>query len=102
MKKIITLGLISSLSAILFVGCGAISPEAHAGKVERVHMTQKKVHKIIKKAGEEDGWSMTEFKNNAMIAEKDGEAVTVTFDKHSFDLSPTNSSLNSTLSNALE
>ncbi len=102
MKKIITIGLISSLSAFLFLGCGAASPEAHSGTVEKKQMTQKKVYKIIKKAGEEDGWSMTEFKNNAMIAERDGETVTVTFDKHSFDLSPSNSSLNSTLSSALE
>jgi hypothetical protein len=104
MKKIITLGLISSLSALLFVGCGGTpSPEDHSGMVERAHMTQEKVHKIIVKAAQADGWSMTEFKSNALIAEKEGEeAVTVTFDKSSFDLSPANSSLNSTLSSALE
>ena len=104
MKKIITLGLISSLSALLFVGCGETpSPEAHSGMVERAHMTQEKVHKIIKKAAEEDGWHTTEFKSNALIAEKAGEeAVTITFDKSSFDLSPANSSLSSTLNSALE
>ena len=104
MKKIITLGLISSLSALLFVGCGETpSPEAHSGMVEHVNLTQKKVHQIIKKAAQEDGWHTTEFKSNALIAEKEGEeAVTITFDKSSFDLSPANSSLNSTLNSALE
>jgi len=104
MKKIITLGLISSLSALLFVGCAETpSPESHSGVIEHAHMTQEKVHTIIKKAAEKDGWRTTEFKSNALIAEKVGEeAVTITFDKSSFDLSPSNSSLNSTLSAALE
>ena len=106
MKKMIKIGLVSVFSALLLVGCGAASdPEAHTGEIHTKHMTQEKIHKIIKKAGEENGWKMTEFKSNAMIAEKidggDSTAITVTFSKDSFDISPANSDLESAIRSAL-
>jgi hypothetical protein len=56
-----------------------------------------KVNKLIIEAGEEDGWRMTPFKENALIAEKIGdnstEAVTVYFSTTAFHLSPENSDL---------
>jgi len=109
MKKVITLGLASALSTMLLVGCGSAVPdapkgEAHSGEIYKKHMTIEKVHKIVIKAGKEAGWKMTEFKSNAVIAEKIGsnESVTVTFDNSSFDISPSNSSLESAISDALE
>jgi len=105
MKKVITLGLVSALSTILLVGCGSATPSPEASvKIHNGYMTQEKVHKIIKQAGEEAGWKMTEFKSNTMIAEKigAGETVTVTFNKSTFDISPSNSDLESAISDALE
>ena len=106
MKKVITLGILSALSVVFLSGCGAEpSPESHTGTVEKGHMTQEKVHKIIKQAGEEAGWTMTEFKSNAMIAEKiDGDdsiAVTVTFSNSDYDIYPENSELDDAIDSAL-
>ena len=108
MKKVIILGIASALSTLLLVGCGAAAkgPEAHTAEMHNKNLTQEKVHKIIKEAGEENGWKMTEFKSNAMIAEKidNGSSVstTVTFSKSSFDISPENSELESILSAKLK
>ncbi len=117
MKKVITLGLVSALSTMLFIGCGSTTPavkaantptgeKVHTGEIHKQHMTQEKVHKIIKKAGEDAGWKMTEFKSNTLIAEKtDGEAstsITITFSPDSFDVLPANSDLESVIGDALE
>ena len=102
MKKVISLGVASALSTFLLVGCGGVSPSVQS---HSKHMTQEKVHSIIKKAGKEAGWKMTEFKNNAIIAEKidgsDSKAVTITFDKHSFNISPSDSNLEDAIQSAL-
>ena len=107
MKKVIILGLVTSLSVLLLSGCGGEpSPESHTGTIEKQHLTQEKVQKIILKAGEEAGWTMTEFKNNAVIAEKvdgdDTQAVTVKFTSSSYDISPANSELGEILEDALK
>jgi hypothetical protein len=106
MKKVIILGLATSLSLVLLSGCGGEpSPESHTGVVVKQNMTQAKMHKLIKKAGEDSGWIMTEFKTNALIAEKidgdDSQAVTVTFNKSSYDIDPESSELNSAIEDAL-
>ena len=87
-------------------GCmSEASPESHTGHVEKKHMTQKKVHNIIKKAGQDAGWTMIEFKSNTLIAEKhngdDSVAVTVTFSNSHYDINPENSELSSILDSAL-
>ena len=68
-------------------------------------LSQSDVYKVIKKVGEESGWIMTDFKSNAIIAEKISEsgtvAVTVNFTSSSFDISPSNSDLRSSLNKAL-
>jgi len=106
MKKVIIFGLATSLSLILLSGCGGEpSPESHTGMVEKQDMTQAKMHKLIKRAGEDSGWIMTEFKSNALIAEKidgdDSQAVTVTFSKSAYDIDPESSELNSAIEDAL-
>ena len=69
-------------------------------KIEK-SMPLKKIHDIIKEAGEQDGWRMTEFKDNALIAEKFGndssEVVTIDFTRSSFHLTPANSDLESAI-----
>lgn len=60
MKKVIILGLITSLSVLLLSGCGGEpSPESHTGMIEKQHLTQEKAQKLIKQAGEDAGWIMT-------------------------------------------
>ena len=105
MKKIITLSILSVFSIVLLTACGAQpSPESHTGEITMKHLNQHKVQKIIKKAGEDAGWIMTEFKSNAMIAEKiddgDTESVTVKFGTSSYDISPENSELKSAIDSA--
>ncbi|MCD4667148.1 MAG: hypothetical protein K8R44_00880 [Sulfurimonas sp.] len=113
MRKVITLGIASALSALVLAGRGAATSskapeaqEAHTGEINNKHMTQEKLHKIIKEAGENNGWKMTEFKSNAIIAEKidgdDSTSVTVTFSKGSFDIVPANSDLEDAIKSALK
>ena len=107
MKKVIILGLVTSLSVLLLSGCGGEpSPESHTGRIEKQHMTQEKVQKIILQAGEDAGWTMTEFKSNAVIAEKtdgdDTKAVTVKFTRSSYDISPKDSELSNILEDAFK
>ena len=108
MKNIVKLSIVSIFTSLILVGCSATSssPESHSGTMHNKNLTQEKVGKIIKTAGEENGWIMTEFKNNALLAEKiSGEkatSVTIKFDKHSFDVSPANSELENIISDALE
>ena len=114
MRKIISLSLVSALGTLLLVGCGStntVTPESindthmqstHISK----HLTQKKVHKLIVEAANNNGWETTEFKSNAIIAEKtngeDTTAVTINFDRTYFELNPTNSDLQNILEDALK
>ena len=107
MKNIVTLSIVSIFATLVLVGCTTAnySPESHSGSVHNQNLTQEKIHKIIKSVGEKDGWNMTEFKSNALIAEKtDGDnskSVTITFDKHSFDITPHDSDLEDAIRDAL-
>ena len=102
MKKIIALSIVTFLISLTFAGCQGTSPTAH---VSKQHYTQEKIHSIIKKAGVENGWIMTEFKKNTLIAEKvngnNATSVTITFDNSSFNISPANSDLENAINNAL-
>ena len=68
--------------------------------------TQSKIHNAIINAGEKNGWIMTKFKNNAVIAEKFIEdkslSVTVKFDQSSFSVLPANSELEGVLATVLK
>lgn len=116
MKKIIILGLVSALSTFVFLGCSskATSPESHTlelgttsedGRGHVCDYSREEIYKMIKEAGEKDGWTMTEFKSNEFIAERiDGDeslSVSVIFNGHSIDIEPENDELKSTLSKAL-
>jgi len=113
MKKI----LISTMAVVLgstlfFSGCSThttgVSEDAKTAGYTHLqkHMTLKELHKIIKEAGERDGWRMTEFKENAIIAEKtdDGDttAVTVNFSNTYFNITPPNSDLQDAIEDAIE
>ena len=102
MKKIIILGISTILSSLVFSACSTSSPKS--GDVKTSTYTYfkhaiplKKVHTLIREAGEKDGWRITEFKENKLIGEKleNGatKAVTITFTENYFDISPKDSDL---------
>ena len=84
MKKILSITLISAVALVLSSGCmgGSSAPEHVSDKASKdalfvkTHNNEKILH-AIKKAGEEEGWKITEFKSNEVIAEKtdDGETI---------------------------
>ncbi len=100
-KVLISLSTIFMLSACSMTGT---SPEDHTN-ITKENLTQKKVATLITEAAEENGWRVTPFQYNALIAEKVGDAstqaVTITFSTDSFELSPANSDLQEILSEAL-
>jgi len=90
MKKMIKIVLASAVSIFLFTGCGGgniqTAEDSISGGVELTlqgHTKTETVHDAIVKAGEKNGLTMTEFKSNAIIAERaDGDnsaSATVTF-----------------------
>ena len=110
MKKIVILSAGLLLSSLLLVSCSATNGvDVDTKTAEFIHfkkMPLKKVHKLIVKAGEEDGWRMTEFKENKLIAEKteDGEtkAVTIEFSENYFNLDPHDSDLEDAIEDKLD
>jgi len=109
MKKILITATGLLLSSLLFVSCSATNGvDVDAKTVDFTHFEDqplKKVHKLIVEAGEEDGWRMTEFKDNEVIAEKteDGKtkAVTVDFAEDYFNLDPHDSDLQNAIEKKL-
>jgi len=96
MKKLLTTLLIPAIS-LLVVGCSTkVSPDADAQTASFQHFTPKhslsEVHDLIVQAGKENGWRMTEFKNNEIIAEKVSDdatkAVSIKFSKNYFHIEP--------------
>ena len=113
MKKIIIGSVAVVLSTFLLSGCSTNATPSHASgdaqAVDYIHfdkkINSKSMQKILKNVGESEGWRMTEYKNNAMIAEKisdaEAEAVTITFSKDFFYTNPRNRSLESAIKDAL-
>ena len=68
-------------------------------------LTQSQMHNMIKSVSEENGWEVTKFKSNALIAEKvsdnGSKAVTITFSKSEFSISPKNRDLQKAIDSAL-
>lgn len=113
MKKIIVIGATLLLSAFLLDGCNTNATPSHASEDAKSEnyiyfpttIQPKEMQKILKSVGESEGWRITEYKSNAMIAEKldnpDAKAVTITFSKDFFYTTPRNTSLESAIKNAL-
>ena len=112
MKKIVTLGLTLALGSLMFSACTPSASNSDSDAQEagythlKKHMSLEEVHNKIKKAGEDAGWRMTEFKENSIIAEKiDGDettSVTIIFSNDYFELSPENDDLKDAIEDALE
>lgn len=73
MNKILSLSLISALTLVLLSGCNSTSGD---GLQVKTHDNEKILH-AIEKAGEQNGWKITEFKNNEVIAEKTDDGDTL-------------------------
>ena len=90
MKKLVTMTIATTLSMFLLTACSSnvqTAEDSMSGGVELTlsgHHSNKSIQKAIIKVGEEHGWKITEFKSDAVIAEKiDGDdtaSATVTFD----------------------
>ncbi len=90
MKKLVTMTIATTLSMFLLTACSSnvqTAEDSMSGGVELTlngHHSNKSIQKAIIKVGEEHGWKITEFKSNAVIAEKidgdDSASATVTFD----------------------
>lgn len=70
-----------------------------------IYLTQSEMHHTIQNAVEKEGWNTTEFKNNALIAEKmtgdNSISVTITFSKSEFSISPRNIDLQNAINTTL-
>ncbi len=100
MKNTIQWGVCTLLASFLLVGCATTSGVSSDAIAHKTVSTQE-MHDIIKKAAEQDGWRMTEFRGNSMIAEKDGVVTTVTYKNAGITIDPENSSLEDTIEDAL-
>ena len=103
MKKTAILTFASALSTLLLIGCSATTatPPSEHGAV-KTEQTQESMHHTIEAAGKKAGWRMTEFRGNAMIAEKDGNVVTIKFDRSSFHTEPKNDELEDAIEDMLK
>jgi len=74
-------------------------------EVEKVYFSQKAMAKAIEVAGEDNGWIITKYKKNKLIAEKTSEgdtvAVTITFEESAFSLEPDNQDLRDSINMVL-
>ena len=100
MKKITKISSAILLSALMMAGCS--SKEAvpgtgemtagdvkYAGLTHVGHVTSKQLQHAIMAAGKAQGWRMTEFKNNEVIAEKFGDdavSASIKFSKHGYEI----------------
>ena len=123
MNKILKISVATVLSSFLLIGCsgtpdapdsGAVSSSydtEHMSSMEidalKLHnnITQEKLAIIVRGAGEEAGWRMTEFKRDTFIAEKiDGEettSVSIKFNKEFIEITPENDDLQEAIKKAL-
>ncbi|WP_457749429.1 hypothetical protein [Sulfurimonas sp.] len=111
MKKILISVISVLLSGMLFNGCSTASISSRDAKTASfTYLKHKiplsKVHKLIREAGEQDGWRMTEFKENTLIAEKEKngsmKAVTISFTDEYFHISPEDDDLQEAIEKELD
>ncbi len=100
MNKIMKISSALLLSVFMMAGCSSKEAAPAAGEMSAVdakyagathvgNVTSKQLHHAIMAAGKAQGWRMTEFKNNEVIAEKFGDdAVTasIKFSKHGYEI----------------
>ena len=110
MKSLFKTSLSLLLASLLFTSCATYSTHEDAKTEEYSHFKEKhdlkKIHDTIMKTGVKEGWRMTKFKNNSILAEKtsdnETQAYTIDFTKSSLIVIPKNSSLEESLIRALD
>ncbi|WP_418640501.1 hypothetical protein [Sulfurimonas sp. ST-27] len=111
MKKIIISTISILLSTLLFNACSTAKISSEDVKTaDFIHFKHeiplKKVHTLIREAGEKNGWRITEFKENMLIGEKEEnakmKAVTITFAKNYFNISPKDADLQEAIKKEVE
>jgi len=110
MKKILSLSLITALTLVLSSGCNSTLGDPSVS-VDALYVNthdNEKIFHAIEKAGEANGWKITKFKNNEVIAEQtnDGDTISSSIkfqDGHiEFSNSAAASDLSSDIEDALE
>jgi len=110
MKKIIISTISIVVSSLVFNACSTASPSSRDAKYASYTYFKKatsleNVHQTIKEIGENNGWRVTDFQENALIAEKEKngsmKAVTIHFTKDSFSISPKDSELQEAIEKSL-
>jgi len=100
MKKILSLGLISTLTLVLSTGCNSTSGDSMQVKT----YDNEKILHAIEKSGEQNGWKITEYKSDEVLAEKtdggDSISSSIKFDEGNIKFS--NSAAASELSGDIE
>ncbi len=106
MKNLTSKALIAFTTLLIMSACSMTkaSPEDYR-KITKENLTLKKINALITETAEQNGWRITPFKYNKLVAEKVGDSsvttVTITFTTDSFKLSPANSDLEDILREAL-
>lgn len=100
MKKIVSLSLISAIAIVLSTGCNSTSGD---GLQVKTHDNEKILH-AIEKAGKKNGWNITHFKYNEVIAEKtdDGDTISSSIKFQDGNIRFSNSEAASDLSGDIE
>lgn len=102
MKKLILTGSTILLASLVFISCSTGLNTDNDTKIDsytflKKSMPLKQVHQMIIEAGVTDGWHMTEFEGNELIADKTENGMTkvvnIYFSKESFKISPENDDL---------
>ncbi|MEA3374560.1 MAG: hypothetical protein U9Q62_12820 [Campylobacterota bacterium] len=95
MKQMMKIGSAAVISAFLMVGCSSKEADTSAGDAKHadaVHVenvTVEQLHKAVMAAGEAEGWKMTEFKSNEILAEKFGDdeaSVSIKLSRHGYEI----------------
>ncbi len=98
------------VGSFLFSACSTLHYTGDAKTEGYQHFKKKSdlkvIHNIVMKTGEEEGWRMTEFKDNSILGEKvldDGtKSVTINFTKESLIVLPKDDDLEESLIEALD
>ena len=88
MKSIMKIGFAALLGMLFLSACSTKEESVEMPVVEK-HMTASQLKSAIMAAGKEQGWKMTEFKNDEILAEKFGDdavAVSIEFDRTGFEI----------------
>jgi len=107
MKKLLKRIIVSLFSILIMTGCASNLPKPYSKNITffKLHLSKKEIRNTLIDIGKKNGWYMTEFDDNKIIAEKlDGKnstVVTIVYNSNSYYLKPNNSDLQDILDSAL-